>query len=69
MLKQNGTRDFFKKYFHGEKNEKGISLNVVVDRNLFQECASIFKINNSFAMKNDKISHFENIYHAIHLKF
>ena len=36
-VKQNVTRDFFKKYFHGEKHEKGIFLNTVVDRNLFQD--------------------------------
>ena len=36
--------------------EKVFSLNTVVDRNT---CTSVFKINNSFAMKNDKISHFK----------
>ena len=28
----------------------------------------MFKINNSFAIKNDKIPHFENLNHARHLK-
>ena len=35
-LKQNITRDFFKKHFHGEKNEKSIFLNTAVSGNLFQ---------------------------------
>ena len=34
-LKQNVTRDFFKKYFHGEKDKKVFPINIAVDRNLF----------------------------------
>ena len=34
----------------------------------FYVCASIFKINNNLAFKNDKISHFENVNHASNLK-
>ena len=52
-LKQNVTKDFFKKYLYGEKVKKVFSLNTVVDRSL-HICASVFKINNSFAVKNDK---------------
>ena len=47
--------------------KKVFSVNTVVDRNLFQHLRMIFKINNSFAMKNDKISLFENFNHANHL--
>ena len=35
-LLQNVTRDFFKKYVQGEKDEKIFYLNTVVDRTLFQ---------------------------------
>ena len=33
----------------------------------FYNCTSIFKLNNSFAFKNDKTLHFENFNHANHL--
>ena len=33
-LKQNVTKDFFKKYLYGEKVRKVFSLNTVVDRSL-----------------------------------
>ena len=64
-LKQNVTRNFLKNYFHGENDEKVFPTNIVVNRN-FYICASIFKINNSFTIKNFKISHFENFNHASH---
>ena len=63
QLKQNVIRDFFKIYFHGEKDEK-VLLSIEI---FFNTCASVFKINNSFATENDKISHFENFNHASHL--
>ena len=65
-LKQNVTADFFKKYFHGEEDEKSISYKYCFD---IITCALLFKINNSFAIKNDKISHSENFNYASHLKF
>ena len=49
-LKQNFTKDFFEKYFHGEKDE----INIVVDKIFSFICPSIFKINNSFAIKMRK---------------
>ena len=33
------TRDFFRNYFHREKDGKNISLNAAVDRNLFSRLA------------------------------
>ena len=62
-LKQNVTRDFFKKYFHGEKYKIMLPMKMF----FFHTCALIFKTNNSFAIKNDKISHFENFNHGSHL--
>ena len=35
---------------------------------LFDISGTIFKVNNSFAVKNDKLSYFENFNHANHLK-
>ena len=58
------TEDFFKKYFHGGKDEESILLSIEI---FFITCTSIFKINNSFTMKDDKISHFENFNHTSHL--
>ena len=52
-FKQHVTRNFFKKYFHGEKDEKSIS---------------VFKTSNSFFIKNDRILHFENCNHVNHLQ-
>ena len=34
-LKQNFSRDLFKKYFHGEKDEKVFHINIIVEKNLF----------------------------------
>ena len=45
-LKQNVTRDFFKKYFHGEKRiNKVFTSNASAIENFFNTCVSIFKIN------------------------
>ena len=53
-------------------DEKSIFLKYCSDccrQKFFQHLRiSIFKINNNFAMKNDKISHFENLIHVSHLK-
>ena len=49
-----------------KRMEKVCPINIVVD---IITCASIFKINNSFAIKNDEISHSENFNHASHLNF
>ena len=57
-LKQIVARDFFENYFHGEKDEKKIfPINIVVDK--IYTYAAVFTINNSFTIKNDKISHLE----------
>ena len=61
-LKQNITRDISKNIFMVKRLEKVFSLNTNIDRNLFQTCIST--ISNSFAIKNDKISHFENFNHV-----
>ena len=49
-LKQNVTRDFFKKYFHGEKRIKKVfTSNTSAIENFFNTCVSIFKINTEAA--------------------
>ena len=52
-----------------KRMKKVFPINVVVDKNLFLHLRTIFTINNSFAMKNDKITHFENFNHASYLKY
>ena len=59
------TGDLFKRYFHCEKGEKRIFSKLLLSmKTFFYTCASIYKVNNSFAIKNDEISHFENFNHA-----
>ena len=70
-LKQSVTKYFFKKCFHGEnpeKGEKSTFINVLLSIKIFfYNCASIFNINNSFSIKNDKMSHIENFNHVSHI--
>ena len=49
-----------------KRMRKVFYVNIVVERNLFQ--ASVFKINHTFAMKKNKISHFKSFNHASHFK-
>ena len=61
-------QDTFSKNILMMKRTKNVfSINIVVHRNLFLHFRSVFKINNSFVIKNFKISHFENFNHASHL--
>ena len=50
-----------------KRMKKVFPINIVTNRNLFLQLRMNSKINNSFAMKNEKISHFENFNHASHL--
>ena len=51
-----------------KRMKKVFPINIVGDKKLFLHLQVNTKINNSFAIKNDKISQFENFDPASHLK-
>ena len=62
------NRRFARNIFMVKRMKKVFSINIVGDKKLFLHLQVKTKINNSFAIKNDKISQFENFNRASHLK-
>ena len=51
-------------YFQGQNDEKSVPYKIISDNNFFLHFSTL---NNSLAIKNDKISHFESFNHVSHL--
>ena len=64
-LKLNLAKNLFKKYFHGEMDEKRIFFKYCCQHKCFSTLVHQYLI--SVVMKNDKISHFENFNHMSYL--
>ena len=62
------NRRFEINIFMMKRMKKVFPINIVGDKKLFLHLQVNTKINNSFAIKNDKISQFENFDRASHLK-